>query len=128
MLKSLDGESTGEDHLACRSIDHSLFLGDLQLISNFEQIAARCSISYRPALILTCQTAQARDGLGLIVDDPGVVIIASGRRLKVMDVDMEGVGLPARIILIRWASLNPLRTEAEQRMLRDVSLRRTDRL
>src|SRR5947208_13977023 len=95
MLISLDGESTGQDHFACRSIDHSLFLGDLQLISNFEQIAACCSISYRPALILTCQTAQARDGIGLIVDDICIVIITIGRRLKMVDVHMLRLSLPA---------------------------------
>src|SRR5450759_3479673 len=44
MLKGLDGESTGEDHFACRSIDHSLFLGDFQLVSSSEQITASYAI------------------------------------------------------------------------------------
>ena len=45
MLKGVVRESADENHFACWSIDHSLFLGDLQLVSNSEEITACCAIS-----------------------------------------------------------------------------------
>src|SRR5947209_13136355 len=57
MLKGLNRENACEDHFACRCIDQSLFLSDLQLISCIKQIAPRSTICKKPALLLLYELA-----------------------------------------------------------------------